>query len=280
MISAGFQAVQVENLGQGQGILSFFKETGPTAKIVLGILLLFSLISWIIIFAKFVRLRRVSRQSEKFVEFFRKSRRFSEVNTVANQLTETPLSTLFKAGYAELDAQVKANRPDDPGATASGVTLSQRFLIRNISGIERALERAIGVELSRLTKYMTFLATTAAACPFIGLFGTVWGIMQSFRAIGTTGSTSIVAVAPGISEALVNTAAGLAAAIPALIFYNYFMGKVRQQRAGMDDFALEFINLAERNFTEMRGQVFTNRVGLDLTAAPLPLRGAKWQVET
>ena len=150
MISAGFQAVQVENLGQGQGILSFFKETGPTAKVVLGILLIFSLISWIIIFAKFVRLRRVSRQSEKFVEFFRKSRRFSEVNTVANQLTDTPLSTLFKAGYAELDAQVKANRPDDPGATASGVTLSQRFLIRNISGIERALERAIGVEVSRL----------------------------------------------------------------------------------------------------------------------------------
>ena len=111
------------------------------------------------------------------------------------------------------------------------------------------MERAIGVEMSRLTKSMTFLATTAAACPFIGLFGTVWGIMVSFRAIGQTGSTSIAAVAPGISEALINTAAGLAAAIPALIFYNYFMGKVRQQRAGMEDFALEFINLAERNFT-------------------------------
>jgi biopolymer transport protein TolQ len=96
---------------------------------------------------------------------------------------------------------------------------------------------------------MTFLATTASACPFIGLFGTVWGIMQSFRAIGQTGSTSIAAVAPGISEALVNTAAGLAAAIPALVFYNYFMGRVRAQRAGMEDFALEFINLAERNFT-------------------------------
>jgi len=248
MFSAGFQAVSNENLGEGQGILSFFDEAGLSGKVVLGILLFFSFVSWIIIFAKFVRLRRVSRQSEKFVDFFRKSRRFSEVSTVAVQLTETPLSTLFKAGYAELDAQVKANRPDDPSVTAGGIT-SGRFLIRNISGIERALERAIGVELSRLTRYMTFLATTAAACPFIGLFGTVWGIMQSFRAIGTTGSTSIVAVAPGISEALVNTAAGLAAAIPALIFYNYFMGKVRQQRAGMEDFALEFINLAERNFT-------------------------------
>jgi biopolymer transport protein TolQ len=200
----------------------------------------------VIIFAKFLRLRKVSRQSEKFVAFFRKSKRFSEVNTFAGELSDTPLTTLFKAGYAELDAQVKANRADDAPTTGGG---SGKLLIKNISGIERALERAIGVEMSRLTRSMTFLATTASACPFIGLFGTVWGIMQSFRAIGVTGSTSIAAVAPGISEALINTAAGLAAAIPAMVFYNYFMGKVREQRAGMEDFSLEFINLAERNFT-------------------------------
>ncbi len=185
-------------------------------------------------------------QSEKFIGFFRKSKRFSEVNGIASQLPDTPLTTLFRAGYAELDAQVKANRPEDPAVTAGG---GGKLLIKNISGVERALERAITSEVSRLTKSMTFLATTASACPFIGLFGTVWGIMQSFRAIGNTGSTSIAAVAPGISEALINTAAGLAAAIPALIFYNYFMGKVRMLRAGMEDFALEFINLAERNFT-------------------------------
>jgi len=249
MMLAALQSTGVENLPGGQdSLLTFFRETGPAAKVVLGILLFFSVVSWIIIFAKFIRLRRVARQSEKFVAFFRKSKRFSEVNTIASQLGETPLTTLFKAGYAELDAQVKANRPEDPAVTASGAP-SGKLVIKNISGVERALERAIGVELSRLTRYMTFLATTASACPFIGLFGTVFGIMQSFRAIGQTGSTSIAAVAPGISEALVNTAAGLAAAIPALIFYNYFMGKVRQQRAGMDDFALEFINLAERNFT-------------------------------
>ncbi|HTD52955.1 MAG TPA: MotA/TolQ/ExbB proton channel family protein [Thermoanaerobaculia bacterium] len=249
MILAALQSTGVENLPGGQdSLLTFFRETGPAAKVVLGILLFFSVVSWIIIFAKFIRLRRVARQSEKFVAFFRKSKRFSEVNAIASQLGETPLTTLFKAGYAELDAQVKANRPEDPAVTASGAP-SGKLVIKNISGVERALERAIGVELSRLTRYMTFLATTASACPFIGLFGTVFGIMQSFRAIGQTGSTSIAAVAPGISEALVNTAAGLAAAIPALIFYNYFMGKVRQQRAGMDDFALEFINLAERNFT-------------------------------
>jgi biopolymer transport protein TolQ len=248
-MALGFQQTVVENLPEGQGsLLSFFQEAGPTAKVVLAILLLFSLVSWVIIFAKVLRLRRVSRQSEKFVSFFRKSKRFSEVNAFASELPETPLTTLFKAGYAELDAQVKASRTDD-GPVTLGAGAPGKLLIKNIAGIERALERAIGVEVSRLTRYMTFLATTAAACPFIGLFGTVWGIMQSFRAIGTTGSTSIVAVAPGISEALVNTAAGLAAAIPALVFYNYFMGQIRQQRAGMEDFSLEFINLAERNFT-------------------------------
>jgi biopolymer transport protein TolQ len=247
MLATVFQPVSTENLPGQTSILSFFWETGTTAKVVLGILLFFSFVSWAVIFAKFIRLRRVSRQSEKFVAFFRKSKRFSEVNTFAGELADTPLTTLFKAGYAELDAQVKANRAEDAPTTAGGSP--GKLVIKNISGIERALERAIGVELSRLTKWMTFLATTASACPFIGLFGTVWGIMQSFRAIGMTGSTSIAAVAPGISEALVNTAAGLAAAIPAMIFYNYFMGKVREQRAGMEDFSLEFINLAERNFT-------------------------------
>jgi biopolymer transport protein TolQ len=248
MLGTVFQPVTTENLPGQPSIFSFFSEAGIADQVVLGILLLFSFVSWVIIFAKFIRLRRVSRQSEKFVAFFRKSKRFSEVNTFAGELSDTPLTTLFKAGYAELDAQVKANRAEDSPTTGGGATQG-KLLIKNISGIERALERAIGVEMSRLTRNMTFLATTAAACPFIGLFGTVWGIMQSFRAIGQTGSTSIAAVAPGISGALVNTAAGLAAAIPAMIFYNYFMGKVREQRAGMEDFSLEFINLAERNFT-------------------------------
>lgn len=251
MLLALLQPVRTENLpGGGQDpLVVFFRDTSPTAKVVLGILLLFSLISWVIIFAKYLRLARITRQSEKFVAFFRKSKRFSEVNTIAGQLTDSPLTTLFKAGYAELDAQIKAVRPEENPVTTMSIQPSGKLLIKNISGVERALERAIGIEVSRLTASMTFLATTASACPFIGLFGTVWGIMQSFRAIGQTGSTSIAAVAPGISEALVNTAAGLAAAIPALIFYNYFMGKVRAQRAGMEDFALEFINLAERNFT-------------------------------
>src|ERR1700687_2112003 len=120
MMLAALQSTGVENLPGGQdSLLTFFRETGPAAKVVLGILLFFSVVSWIIIFAKFIRPRRVARQSEKFVAFFRKSKRFSEVNAIASQLGETPLTTLFKAGYAELDAQVKANRPEDPAVTAS-----------------------------------------------------------------------------------------------------------------------------------------------------------------
>jgi biopolymer transport protein TolQ len=244
------QAVNSVSLDTGSSsLITFFRQTGPAAKAVLAILLFFSLMSWLIIIAKYIRLHRVRGQSLRFLDFFRKSKRFSEVNSITVQLTDTPLTTLFKSGYAELDAQIKAARSEDQ-TTAIGIAGgASRLLIKNISGIERALERAAGAEVSRMTKYLTFLATTAAACPFIGLFGTVWGIMSAFNAIGMSGSTSIVAVAPGISEALINTAAGLAAAIPALVAYNYFMGQIRQMRATMDDFALEFLNLAERHFT-------------------------------
>src|SRR5215471_16582279 len=133
MLLTVFQPVTSENLPGQPSILSFFGDIGPAGKVVLGILLFFSLVSWAIIFAKFIRLRRVSRQSEKFVAFFRKSKRFSEVNTFAGELSDTPLTTLFKAGYAELDAQVKANRADDAPTTGGG---SGKLLIKNISGIE------------------------------------------------------------------------------------------------------------------------------------------------
>jgi len=129
---------------------TFLRETGPSAKVVLGILLFFSLVSWLIIIAKYIRLKRVRGQSNRFLDFFRKSKRFSEVNTMASQLAETPLTTLFKSGYAELDAQIKAARSDEP---ASAATTNMRLLIKNISGIERALERAAGAEVSRLTRW-------------------------------------------------------------------------------------------------------------------------------
>jgi biopolymer transport protein TolQ len=228
---------------EGPGIVGFFLQAGPMAKFILAILVLFSLGSWAIIFGKLLHFRRADQQSEKFLEAFRRSQRFSEVNAVAGRLTASPLVGIFQSGYAEIDGQIKnAPDPDRPGE-------KRAYRITSLPALQRTLSRAISVEHQTVTRWLGFLATTAAATPFIGLFGTVWGIMQAFNDIGLQGSTSIVAVAPGIAEALINTAAGLAAAIPALIAYNYFSQHARRLRARMEDFILEFLNLAERNFT-------------------------------
>ena len=228
---------------QGPGVLRFFSQGGPMGKFILTVLVLFSLGSWAIILGKLVHFRRADRQSEKFMEAFHRSQRFSEVNATAGKLGASPLVGIFQAGYAEIDSQIKnAPEPERPGE-------KRAYRITSLTALERTLARSVNVELQTVTRWIGFLATTAAATPFIGLFGTVWGIMTAFNDIGLQGSTSIVAVAPGISEALVNTAAGLAAAIPALIAYNYFSQHLRRLRTRMQDFVLEFLNLAERNFT-------------------------------
>jgi biopolymer transport protein TolQ len=187
--------------------------------------------------------RRAARQSREFLEAFHRSHRFSEVNALANRLRFSPLVGVFQAGYAEIDSQIKSAQEVETAGERRG------YRITSLAALERTLERAAGVELRNVARWTPFLATTASASPFIGLFGTVWGIMVAFRDIGSTGSTSIVSVAPGIAEALINTAAGLGAAIPALVAYNYFAHSGRQLRARIEDFVMEFLNLAERNFT-------------------------------
>jgi biopolymer transport protein TolQ len=225
------------------GLLDFFWDSGPMAKVVLGILVLFSLGSWTVMIGKAVQLNKADRQSEKFLEAFHRSQRFSEVNATAGKLSSSPLVGIFQAGYAEIDSQIKnAPEPEKPGERKA-------YRITSLPALQRTLQRAAGLEMQSVTRWTSFLATTAAAAPFIGLFGTVWGIMVSFNDIGLSGSTSIVAVAPGISEALINTAAGLAAAIPALIGYNYYGQRIRRLKMRLEDFILEFLNLAERNFT-------------------------------
>ena len=214
-----------------------FQHTGWVGKGVLLVLLIFSVLSWATILIIAIRFSRASDASRRFLDIFRKSRRLADVQAVAHDVRHSPLVGLFRAGYAEIEAQMT-----HPGAAPSPK-------IRSLDAVERALLRAIRVEQSRLTRNLPLLATTAAATPFIGLFGTVWGIMVAFQVIGTAGTTSIVAVAPGISEALINTAAGLAAAIPALLFYNHDLGKLREARGEMEDFSLEFLNMTERNFT-------------------------------
>lgn len=239
-----FQLPLVTIVGQaeGSGMWELFLDAGPVDKFVLALLVFFSLGSWAIIISKSLQLRKAAGQSESFLEIFRKSKRFSEVNTAARDHTASPLVGLFQAGYVEIDAQVKSMQQ-------KSAEEQDRYRIRSMGGIERTLRRSLGVELGVLTRHTQFLATTAAATPFIGLFGTVWGIMQAFNDIGITGSTSITAVAPGIAGALINTAAGLAAAIPALIGYNTLSTRVRLMRVEMEDFVMEFVNLAERNFT-------------------------------
>jgi biopolymer transport protein TolQ len=222
-------------------ILKFFLQTGWVAKIVLAVLLLFSLASWSVILAKWRELAAARRASEQFLRAFRKATRLNEVAELAPRYRNSPLAAIFQAGYSELEANIRAAR------RTSGP--DSQLKVRSVDGISRSLERAIGAEQERLQRALPMLATTASATPFIGLFGTVWGIMNTFHAIGATGSTSIVTVAPGIAEALVNTAAGLLAAIPAVVAYNHLLAKVRHMRRRMDDFALEFLNLVERNFT-------------------------------
>lgn len=211
-----------------------FQHSGWVGQAVLASLLLFSIFSWATMLVVWRRFGRAARSSRRFMAIFRKAKRLVDLQSAVAPLKQSPLSGLFKAGYAEIEAQI---------AHQGGAQT-----IRSLDSVERSLIRASRIEAARLSRYVPFLATTAAATPFIGLFGTVWGIMGSFANIAATGSTSITAVAPGISEALINTAAGLFAAIPALIAYNYFVQQLRRARGDMEDFTLEFLNLTERNF--------------------------------
>jgi len=218
---------------QQNGILEMILGASPVAKGVLIVLLLFSLFSWTIIFAKSGALRKARRSNERFLRAFRRTQKLAEMNTLAAQFHPAPLSVVFEFGYQEVERQVNG-----------------KGKLHNIPALQRAMQLGSSEELTRLERNMSWLATTASATPFIGLFGTVWGIIDAFRGLGQAGGTSLRAVAPGISEALITTAFGLLAAIPALIFYNHFLHRIREVGSRMDDFGVEFINLAERNFGE------------------------------
>jgi biopolymer transport protein TolQ len=225
-------------------IVDLIADASAVSLVVLAILLLFSIVSWAIVLYKAWAFRRIERQTITFLDVFRRSTKFSEVQAVCKSLEGSPLVGMFQAGYAELNLQLR--QPAAPGSPSS---VSARPTLKSLAAVDRALLRASSVEVNKLEKRVPFLATTAAITPFIGLFGTVWGIMTSFFNIGSQGSTDLSVVAPGIAEALIATAAGLFAAIPAVYFYNHFSTKVKLYASEMDDFALEFLNIAERNFT-------------------------------
>jgi biopolymer transport protein TolQ len=229
-------------------VVDILRGTGPVNLAVLAILVLLSVVSWAIILQKAISYRAIDRQTKTFLDVFRRSSKFSEVQSVCPSLPASPLVGVFQAGYAELNAQFRVTGaaqqpPSNPPAPAPRPTL------KSLAAVDRALLRAAAVEVNKLEKRIPFLATIASAAPFIGLFGTVWGILITFQRIGVTGSTNLATVGPGIADALIATAAGLFAAIPAVMAYNHFTTKVKGFASDLDDFALEFLNIAERNFT-------------------------------
>ena len=231
-------------------LIHIVSEAGLMVQFVLLLLLFFSVMSWAIIIIKSRYIKRAFNESTEFTDFFWKSRDLSNAFAKAKQLHGSPLARIFRIGYVELKKTSQSG--NQAGASASGgnsLSLNSRF--SGTDNVKRALRRAINTEMTRMTQMVPFLATTGNTTPFIGLFGTVWGIMNSFHGIGQKGSASLAVVAPGISEALVATAAGLAAAIPAVIAFNYFMNKIRTVESELQSFSADFLNIIERDILRM-----------------------------
>jgi biopolymer transport protein TolQ len=227
-------------------LVAMFWHAGAMVKFVMLLLLFFSLGSWYIIFTKHMLFKRSRRNSADFVRTFWACKTMAEANQAASEMPSSPEAAIFRQGYSELLKISKSK-----GASAEAESLESR--LAGIDNLKRCLEQAEKEEVATLGRKLAFLATTGSATPFIGLFGTVWGIMTSFHEIGKVGSASLAVVAPGISEALVATAAGLAVAIPAVIFFNYYSNHVNDLESTMQSFASDFLNLVERDIITKKG---------------------------
>jgi len=229
-------------------LIHMVSNAGTVVQLVLLLLLFFSITSWAIIIVKYRYIKKSFKQSSEFTEFFWKSRDLSNAFAKAKQLHGSPLARIFRIGYLELKKTSQSGQPVEANSSAnSGTNLALNTKFAGIDNVKRALRRATNTEMTRMTQMIPFLATTGNTAPFIGLFGTVWGIMNSFSGIGQRGSASLAVVAPGISEALVATAAGLAAAIPAVIAFNFFTNKIRIVETELHSFAADFLNIIERD---------------------------------
>lgn len=224
-------------------ITNMVMHAGPISQMVMLTLFIFSVVSWAIVFMKARLYRKVRLDSEDFLESFWSSTNLNEANKTTEDFPYSPEATVFATGYAELQ---KINRIRN---RSEGVEVKETLDMQmaTMDNLKRALRKAESQEIAQLGRALPFLATTGSAAPFIGLFGTVWGIMASFHDIGQRGSASLAVVAPGISEALIATAAGLAVAIPAVIFYNYFSNKLADIDNEVQVFSTDFLNLVERD---------------------------------
>jgi biopolymer transport protein TolQ len=214
-------------------IIKLISDASVPVQLILLILMFFSIFSWAIILYKRKALRTATDHSRRFLTAFQKSRNLNEISEAARRYKTSPLAALFQSGFRELSYFTKSN--PNPGMSAE-----------KIESLHRALQKASNQEIGKMERMMTFLATTGSVTPFIGLFGTVWGIMDAFIKIGVSRSAGLQTVAPGIAEALIATAIGLFAAVPAVIAYNYFLGRIKEIITEMDDFSYEFISIAER----------------------------------
>lgn len=239
-------------MSQDLDLIHMFANASLIVQMVLLLLVFFSIASWAIILVKYTYIRRAFNESALFVDYFWKSRDLSDAFAKAKQLSSSPVARIFRIGYMELKklsrsgVQVSAEDPTERKTPVLAVS--------GIDNVKRSLRRAINTEVTKLTHLVPFLATAGNTTPFVGLFGTVWGIMHSFHGIGLRGSASLAVVAPGISEALIATAAGLAVAIPSVIAYNYFSQKIRVIESELISFSADFLNIVERDIIRNKEQ--------------------------
>jgi len=217
---------------------SLIAEASPLVKFILFLLIMASIVSWAIIFTKMKMIKLAKEENDSFLDVFWNSKALEEVQAKVDSYPHSPIAQVFNSGYRELRKLPVQDR------THEGLP--------EVSNIERALNRTHAIEIDEFEKYIDWLASTASAAPFVGLFGTVWGIMNSFQNIGATGSASLAVVAPGISEALIATAIGLAAAIPAAIFYNYLVNQLKRMSLDIESFSQEFLNMVQRSLLSNR----------------------------
>ncbi|KRT71885.1 MAG: TolQ protein [Deltaproteobacteria bacterium CSP1-8] len=217
---------------------------GPIVKFVLLMLIVFSVVSWAIIFLKFRLFKGIEKNQAEFAKAFAEGKNLAALYDQAEKSERNPLTEVFRTGYLEL-MRIQRSRSAEP---VPAVGRAGGFPLDNV---ERAMRKAANEEIALMETYLPFLATTGSATPFIGLFGTVWGIMNAFSGIAQTGSATLATVAPGIAEALIATAAGLAAAIPSVMAYNFFLNRVRAIATRLDSFSIEFVNFLERNLEKV-----------------------------
>ncbi len=223
------------------GVFYMLSDAGPVVKAIMLLLLFFSITSWAIIFIKFRYVRKAFRESTDFTEIFWQCRNLADAFSKAKALRSSPVARIFITAYMEMA------RSDSKDSQKKQILRAQSSYLQAVGSVKRSINRSIGVEIRRMVQLVPFLATAGNTAPFIGLFGTVWGIMDTFQGIGLSGSASLAVVAPGISEALIATAAGLAVAIPSVIAYNYFTDRIRALDSELQSFSLDLLNIMERD---------------------------------